>query len=341
MDELNSKISIIFPTYNGEKYLKRTFDSIKNLNVLEEVELIIIDNNSNDSSLDIIDSYKPYINIKLIKQNSNQGFAKACNIGVIKAKSEFIFITNQDVIFPRVFFQKLMKLYKDYKINHEIIISPAIIFEENGIHYFGAKNHFLGFSYTPEIHHDLPKKKVIKRTNRFSGGSLFIKKDLFLKLGCFDPKFFMYYEDTDLSLRAIRCGISIYTTSDPYLIHQKHEFTLNSFRYYLLERNRFILVFKNINRIKKLIPYFIILEIILLFQSIIIKKFPLRIRIYYELLKNREYLRRLRRNSKQELKLLPYQSFSKTLDSSLIGTIKYKKIFEKFLNMLNILLKLA
>lgn len=341
MNILNPKISIIFPSYNGEKFLKRTLDSIKNLNYLDKIELIIIDNNSVDSSIDIINSYKDYINIKLIRRYKNQGFAKACNIGVKKAKSESIFITNQDVIFPQLFFQKLMKLYLDYNINGEIIISPAIIFEGNGIHYFGAKNHFLGFSYTPEIHQELPKKKILKRTTRFSGGSLFIKKDLFLKLGCFDPKFFMYYEDTDLSLRAKRYGVNIYTISDPYLIHQKHEIYLNDLRYYLLERNRFLSFFKNISSFKKLIPFFIILEIVLILHSILIKKLPLRIRIYYELYKNREILKKIRRESKKKFFLLPYQSFSKTLDSSLIGTVKYKKIFQKFLNLLNIILKLA
>ena len=95
MNYLNLRISIIFPSYNGENYLIRNLDSIKKLNNLNEIELVIIDNNSNDSSIKIIESYKKNIQIKLIKGNTNLGFSKACNIGALNAEGEFIFITNQ------------------------------------------------------------------------------------------------------------------------------------------------------------------------------------------------------------------------------------------------------
>lgn len=340
MDDSNPKISIIFPSYNGEKFLERNLNSIKNLNNLKEIELIIIDNKSKDSSLEIINSYNSEINVKLIKQNNNLGFAKACNIGALNARGEFIFTTNQDVIFPPEFFTKLKKIYYQYKTRQEIIISPALVFEKNGLHYFGAKIHFLGFSYTPDIRKKLPEQKIIKTTQRFSGGSFFIKKDLFLRMHGFDAKLFMYCEDTDLSLRFLRQGLKIYTTSDPYLIHQKHEWTFNDFRYFLLERNRFIIFFKNIDDFKKTLPFFLLTEIILIFQSIIIKKFNLRVRIYIELLKRRKFIKRLREQSKRELPLFPYQNLSKTIDSILLETSKNNLGFNKFLKIYNFLLRL-
>jgi len=340
MDESNLKISIIFPSYNGEKFLNRNLNSIKNLSNLDEIELIIIDNNSSDSSIEIIKSYDKIINIKLIKQKSNLGFAKACNIGALNAKGVFIFTTNQDVIFPPKFFQKLKKIYYDIKQNQEIIISPAFIFESGGIHYFGAKIHFLGFSYTPNIGKKIPKQKIVKTTQRFSGGTLFIKKKLFLEMRGFDSRLFMYCEDTDLSLRILRRGIKIYTTNDPYLIHQKHEWTFSDFRYYLLERNRFIVFFKNINNFKKLFPFFILMEIILLIHSIIIKKFKLRIRIYYELVNKRKFFKQIREKSRQESALFSYQKLSKIIDSVLMGRTKNIKIFKKFLKIYNLFLKL-
>ena len=340
MDGFNPRISIIFPSFNGERFLNRNLDSIKNLINLDEIELIIIDNNSSDSSRRIIKSYKNDLNIKLIEKNLNLGFAKASNMGALNAKGEFIFITNQDVIFPKQFFQKLIKIYDKYKKNREIIISPALVFEGGGIHYFGAKNHFLGFSYTPEIRQKLPQKKIIKKTQRFSGGTLFIKKKLFLEVGGFDNRLFMYCEDTDLSLRLLRLGLRIYTTNDPFLIHQKHEWLFTDFQYYLLERNRFIVFIKNINNIKKLFPIFIITEIILLIQSIYIKKFKFRIRIYYELLSNIKLLKILRKKSKQNLELLPYQKLSRTIDTVLTGELKNNKVIYNVLKIFNILLKL-
>lgn len=341
MDQSKLKFSIIFPCFNGEKFLKRNLDSVKNLSNLNEIELIVVDNNSTDSSLKIIKSYKNDIDIKIYRLNKNYGFAKACNIGVSKSKGEFIFITNQDVIFPPSFFQKLLKIYKKYKKNEEIIISPALVFESDGIHYFGAKTHFLGFSYTPEVSQKLPTKRIIKLTPRFSGCTLFVKKKLFLDAGGFDNHFFMYYEDTDLSLRFLRRNLKIYTTNDPFLIHQQHVLTLTNFRYYLLERNRFIVLFKNISKINKLIPFFLISEFFLSIQSILIGRFSLKVRIYCELLFHLKFFLKLRKKSKKEMKLLPYQKLSKTLDPILIADVKNLLFFKHFLRLFNSLLKLV
>ncbi|MFX1328695.1 MAG: glycosyltransferase family 2 protein [Promethearchaeota archaeon] len=332
---LGPTISIIFPSYNGAKFLKKNLDSIKSLKNLHEIELIIVDNKSKDSSVNIIKSYEEEINIKLIKNNLNIGFAEACNSGAKLSKGKFIFITNQDVIFPSDFFIKLKKIYRTFKKDLEIVISPALIFENGRIHYFGAKNHFLGFSYTPELGQRLPKNRIVKITQRFSGGALFIKKDFFFKMGGFDESFFMYYEDTDLSLKMLRNGYKIYTTNDPFLIHQKNHQTLNDFQYFFLERNRFIVLIKNIDKLQKLVPFIIIIELSLLLHSIFIRKFKLRIRIYLDLLLNNRNLKKLREKSKKEGLLLSHQNLSKNLDPILLRKLQHLNALQILLKILN------
>lgn len=335
------KVSIIFPSYNGDGFLKKNLDSIKNLKNPENIELIVIDNNSNDSSVEIIESYRDALDLNLIKKTRNLGYAKACNIGVENAKNEFVFITNQDVIFPADFFQKLIPIYYNYNHKQEIVLSPALILNNSGkeIDYFGAKNHVLGFSYTPEVGEQLPDRKIVKQTQRCSGGTLFIKKQLFLELGGFDSSLFMYYEDTDFSMRLLRNNIKLFTTNEPYLIHQKEEKTICDLQYYLLERNRYITVAKNIDSLNKLLPFFILSETILIFQSIITKKFRLRIRIYYELLSRLKTLRIIREKSKKEAKLIPIDKLSHILDSALMGKSKNNKLFKTCLNLFNFVLK--
>ena len=340
MNNLNLRVSVIFPTYNGENFLKRNLDSIKRLININEIELVIIDNNSNDSSIEIVESYKKNIHIKLIKKNSNLGFSKACNIGALNANGEFLFITNQDVIFSAEFFSKLIRIYNSLKKEKEVIISPAIVFENHTIHDFGAENHFLGFSYTSNLGQKLPKEKMVNHTQRISGGSLFIKKSFFLKMGAFDPNFFMYYEDTDFSLRILRNGLKMYTTNDPFLIHQKEEWFISNFRYYLLERNRFILLIKNVNNLKKLFPFLLITELILILHSVLIKKFKLRIIVYAELINKIKFLKNLREKSKQEIALLPYGRLSKNLNHVLLGNLRRMKAFNIFLKIFSSFLKL-
>ena len=334
-------ISIIFPSFNGEEVLYKNLNSIRNLTNLNEIELVIIDNNSRDSTKTLVKSFKG-LDINLIEQKSNLGFAKACNIGVLHSKGKYIFITNQDVIFPSDFFVVLLNLFNKIKYSRDIILCPSIVFlGDNGINYFGAKIHFLCFSYTPEMYQKLPKTKKTFRTLKISGSSMFLKKNTFLKLNGFDPYFFMYHEDTDLSLKALRNNIPVLTTNETRLYHQKNSFILNDFSYYYIERNRYICLVKNLESIVKLIPYILITEIFLLFQSILIKKFSLKIRIYCELFSKKKFLKELRKKSKQEIVLLPYQNLSKSLDPILFGNIKNKRIFQFFLNVLNFFLKLA
>jgi GT2 family glycosyltransferase len=167
-----------------------------------------------------------------------------------------------------------------------------------------------------------------------------MKRYLYLELGKFDPLFFMYCEDTDLSLRALRKGIPIYTTNITYLIHQKEDWYMSDFQYYLLERNRILTFLKNINGIKKLFPIFLITELGLLFHSIILKKFKIRIAIYKNLFKNFKKLKEIRKNSRKQSEFLSYRVFSKTLDSILIGEFQTVPVFKRFLKFFNFLLKL-
>jgi len=331
-------ISIIFPSFNGEDVLYKNLHSIQNLINLNEIELVVIDNNSEDSTKTFLKSFKE-LDINFIEQKSNLGFAKACNIGVLHSKGKFIFITNQDVIFPNDFFVILLKLFKKLKYSKDIILCPSIVFlGNNGINYFGAKIHFLGFSYTPEMYQEIPKKELTFRTLKAAGSSMFLTKELFLNLNGFDPYFFMYQEDTDFSLRALRNNIPIFTTNKTILVHQKTSFKLNDLSYYYIERNRFLCIFKNLDSLKKLIPFLILSELLLLFHSILIKKIKIRLLIYKYLIQNYKIIKKIRFNSfnciNRKVKRFELNS---NLDSSIFGrSLSNNNILNFLLKLLNV-----
>ncbi len=332
-------ISIIFPSFNGEDVLYKNLHSIQNLINLNEIELVIIDNNSEDSTKTLIKSFKE-LNVNLIEQDSNLGFAKACNIGVLHSKGKYVFITNQDVIFPSHFFVVLLKLFEELKYSRDIILCPSIVFfGDNGINYFGAKIHFLCFSYTPEMYQELPKTKKTFRTLKISGSSMFLKKDTFLKLNGFDPYFFMYHEDTDLSLKALRSNIPVLTTNETQLYHQKNSFILSDFSYYYIERNRYICLVKNLESIVKLIPYILLTEVILILHSILIKKFKVRLKIYSFLIHNYTNLKSIRSDKLNcKIQKVRKNELSSKLDSNILGkTLANKKYLTFLLKIINII----
>ena len=90
---LDQKISIIIPIYNAEKYLKKCLDSIIN-QTKKELEFILINDGSTDSTEEIIKSYKDE-RIKYFK-NKNQGIGKTRNFGIDKATGDYIMFIDSD-----------------------------------------------------------------------------------------------------------------------------------------------------------------------------------------------------------------------------------------------------
>ncbi|MHA1285321.1 MAG: glycosyltransferase family 2 protein [Promethearchaeota archaeon] len=335
----NVKISVIFPSYNGETVIRKLFESVLNLKNLNEIEFIVVDNHSQDSTVDIIKSYNEYINLQLIEENQNLGFGEACNKAASLANGKYLFITNQDVEFDSDFFIKIEKIYQELSKDRDIILSPSILFFNKYINYFGAKIHFLGFSYTPNMYKPMNKNEIKTfRTLKASGCSLFLKKELFLKIGGFNPNYFMYHEDTDLSLKALSLGIPIYTTNEIYLNHQKLHMLLNNFTYYYLERNRFYLLYKNIKNIYKILPHLIVLEFILLFQAFLLKKLKIRFKIYKFLIQNFKFMKN-DKYKRYDLKFkITIDRLSCHFDPIILGPrIMDLKTFRFFLKILNLI----
>ena len=92
------KVSVIIPVYNAEKYLKKCIDSVLS-QTLKEIEIILVDDGSIDSSADILNEYaKIYENIKVIHQQ-NSGPASARNLGIENATGEYIgFVDSDDYV---------------------------------------------------------------------------------------------------------------------------------------------------------------------------------------------------------------------------------------------------
>ena len=95
----NPKISVIIPVYNGGKYLHHSLKSVQNQR-MKDIEIIIIDDNSNDDSLKIIHNYmKNDERIKLIENKVNRKILYCKSIGTLNSKGKYIIELDQDDMF--------------------------------------------------------------------------------------------------------------------------------------------------------------------------------------------------------------------------------------------------
>lgn len=108
------KLSIIIPVYNVEKYLKKCLESILTQNLkLEDYEVLIINDGSPDSSQAIIDEYISHPNFLCFKKE-NGGLSSARNLGIEKARGEYIFfLDSDDYLEPKSLNRLLLDLYNN------------------------------------------------------------------------------------------------------------------------------------------------------------------------------------------------------------------------------------
>lgn len=209
---MKKNLSVIIVAYNSEEFISKCISSILKF-LPKNCEVIVVDNNSNDGTLDMLRKFQA--KIKILEPKANLGFAKAANLASAEAYGEYFFILNPDTEIKSNIFDELIEFYgSDENIG---IVSPKLITPNGKIQasakkeptVFGAFKEFvLGIKnsysfYTPETNDPI-------EVNVVYGAAILIKRDLFEKLKGYDEKFFVYYEDIDLCKRVRDLGKKIY-----------------------------------------------------------------------------------------------------------------------------------
>lgn len=244
-------ISIIIPNYNGvkllEKHLPKVIEAV-NFYKNGEVEIVIIDDGSIDDSISIIESIikSKKVKLKLLQNKKNLGFSSTVDKGVSEAKGEVIVLLNTDVVPEINLLNKLIVYFEDPEIFAVGCLDKSV--EKEGIveRGRGLGNWNRGFL----IH----RRGEVNKTNTLwvNGGSGAFKKSIWEKLGGFnelyDP---FYWEDIDLSYRALKSGYKIMFDSECVVWHYHEQGAIkNKYSPFQIKtiayRNQFIFVWENI-----------------------------------------------------------------------------------------------
>jgi len=202
-----SQVSIVMSVFNQEKYLPSAIESILNQSY-QDFEFIIVNDGSNDSSNDIILSYKDK-RIILIEQE-NTGLPAALNLAISKAKGDFIArMDSDDISDPSRIRKQLEYLNKNPEI--DLIGSSVRIIDENGI-FLGAED----VPIRPEAINQCLKYRCVVYHPTF-----FLRKEVFNKVGGY-RKEFIHAQDYDFLLRARSKNINIANQAD-YLLDYRVE----------------------------------------------------------------------------------------------------------------------
>ncbi|PIX99581.1 glycosyltransferase family 2 protein [bacterium (Candidatus Howlettbacteria) CG_4_10_14_3_um_filter_37_10] len=212
------KVSIIIPIFNNLDYTKKCLNALKSNtreNYLEDI--IIIDNKSSDGSEDYISRTNW---VRLLSNDKNEGFAKACNRGTKNATGKIFIFLNNDTEVQRGWVEPLIDALEDEEV---AISGPRLLFPNGLIQNAGviiSSDHIPRHIYVGE---DSNKPYVNKKRefNAVTGACLAIKKNIFDDIGGFDEEFINGMEDIDLCLKVRKMGKKILYCPKSVVIHRE------------------------------------------------------------------------------------------------------------------------
>lgn len=234
------KIKAIVVTYNGMKWYKKCFDSLRESSV--PVHTIVIDNKSEDNTVAYIKEHYP--EITLVESDSNLGFGKANNLGIkyaIEKNADFVFLLNQDAWVKPDTIEKLVNKMAEFP--EYGILSP--------IHLSGAENALdFNFSYYifPDRCPNLISDFIIKGEAedkiypvKFVNAALWlISRECLQTLGGFEPLFPHYGEDENYVNRLEYHNYKMGIYPKAFGIHDRDRGTWNKFSFTKLKSKDFV-----------------------------------------------------------------------------------------------------
>ena len=231
-NELEPLVSVIILNYNAGKLLSECIESVLETDY-ENFEVIVVDNASKDNSVNICK--EKFNSVKIIENEKNLGYCEGNNVGIRKAKGEYVVILNPDTIVEKNWLTELVNGYNTFG---DGIYQPRFLTTDNHKILQGTGNmiQLFGFGFArnkgdvDEGQYDKPEQ-----IGYASGTCLFTSKKILDRLGMFDSFLFAYHDDLDLCWRAAMQDIKSYYIPSSIVYHPSEGFSFKwtDFKYYL------------------------------------------------------------------------------------------------------------
>ena len=246
------KLSVIIVNYNVKYFLEQAIQSVIKACEKIEAEIIVVDNNSVDGSVEFIESkfltkgidQKPII--KIIANKQNTGFSKANNQGLQIAKGEYVLLLNPDTVVEEDTFDKCISFMDSHPdagaLGVKMIDGKGVFLPESKRAFpspevafykaFGLATLFPRSKVFGKYHLGYIGENETCEVDVLAGAFMLLRKSVLDKIGNLDEAFFMYGEDIDLSYRIVKAGYKNYYFPETRIIHYKGESTKKaSFNY--------------------------------------------------------------------------------------------------------------
>ena len=211
------RLSVIILNYDGRQWLPACLDAMRSQRNAPEFETVVVDNGSTDDSRAIVRRDYPWV--RLVESSINRGFAGGNNFGVSAAHGDWLVFLNNDTVPDPHWLQRLWAASTGNP-GYSLLASQLVFLHDPSV-VDSAGDGYLRAGGAFKHGHGASADAFAEAGEVFGacGGALMIRRDAFEALGGFDERFFMQYEDVDLSYRARLQGLRTWYAADAIVRH--------------------------------------------------------------------------------------------------------------------------
>jgi len=233
------RVTAIILAYGAEPWLNESVTAVlKSSNI--DVDVVVVDNGCTS---DAVASVQGLAGVTVVRPQENTGYAGGCMIGAAEATGDFLAFVNSDAIVSPQALAALVDVAAEPGVGLAMG-SIRLADQPDVMNTAGNPIHIGGLSWAGGMGRPASEFAVRRHVPVGSGCCFVIRREVWEQVGGFAPEYFAYHEDTDLCLRLWQRGLTVEYVPDAPVLH-RYEFSRNPMKYYLLERNRLVLLFTN------------------------------------------------------------------------------------------------
>jgi GT2 family glycosyltransferase len=217
------RVTAVIVTHNSRGVIGEALDEAFKAHQTGLLEVVIVDNASGDGTLEFVRDRYPWV--RIVQSPGNVGFGRGCNAGLAAATTQYVLFLNPDAVLPT----DSLKTLISFLDNHPNAIFAAPATENYGGSQLQAAGGLpsplailrgaAGLPTNPGMRRPIQPGAKPFQTDWLGGGIMLGRCEELRKLGAFDPRFFLYFEETDLCKRAIAAGYELWAVGQATARH--------------------------------------------------------------------------------------------------------------------------
>jgi GT2 family glycosyltransferase/radical SAM superfamily enzyme YgiQ (UPF0313 family)/SAM-dependent methyltransferase len=211
--------SIIIPTYNNLELTQNCLESIWQHTPRHLYELIVVDNGSQDATPAFLERLAASGRIRLIVNETNLGYAKACNQGARAARGDYLLMLNNDTLVTPGWLNTLIEAMEGD--DNLAAVGAKLLYPDDSVQHAGVVFNHAGKVYHQYryFHRDHPAVNKTREFQVLTGACLLIRTSVFFQAGLFDENFQNGFEDVDLCLKVRKLGYRLLYNPNSVVYH--------------------------------------------------------------------------------------------------------------------------